>query len=80
MKNALIIVGLSIALVVGGGVVYTFMSAQKDPAIITKKNSRSKSSDQTISSSQSRLQSGGGFSPAGKSYHGHGNDHRNCGV
>ena len=37
MKNALIIGGLSIALVVGGGVVYTFMSAQKDPAIITKK-------------------------------------------
>jgi hypothetical protein len=26
------------------------------------------------------LQSGGGCSPAGKSYHGHGNDHRNCGV
>ena len=36
MKNALIIGGLSIALVVGGGVVYTFMSAQKDPAIIKK--------------------------------------------
>ena len=37
MKNALIIGGLSIALVVSGGVVYTFISAQKEPAIITKK-------------------------------------------
>ena len=37
MNNALIIGSLSIVLAVGGGVAYTFMSAQKKPAIITKK-------------------------------------------
>ena len=41
MNNILVIGGLSIALVVGGGVAYTFMSAQKKPAIIIKKTAES---------------------------------------
>jgi hypothetical protein len=40
MKNGPIIVGLLIALVVGGGAVYTFLFSQKGPAEITTETAK----------------------------------------